>query len=446
MRLPRFSSSNGIRGHGFRTSLIALASLGLVSGALVNAAGDASAASAGSAGSITILADTTREPAITAFEKANPSIKVTIETYANTGNNGLEQKFALYNQAGGGWPDVFFSNGYDLAWASSSKINYTANIASEVPAKIQARFGKALSVCRQGTKLYCLPNDLGQVVLWYNATLFKQWGYTPPQTWQDYEALSLQIAKEHPGYYTGLVGDVNAVDRYLWPSGCPVSTVLQTNTVKINVNAPSCTRVETMLSNLLAAGVISPIGLFDADAATQVGPKLVMTPGASWYGQFIFGADFKIPAGQITASLPLQWAGEPAGTGAEGGGLWMVSRHATGKNLAAAVKAATFLTTNSNVLNSGVTFPAYGPGQIPWLNKLGATNYFADFSQLKNALKTAASEIRTDTNYTEYNPGDIWSQTVTPALAAGSSLASGWAAFGTQLVQQAHSFGYKVKR
>jgi multiple sugar transport system substrate-binding protein len=429
-----------------------IAATSIVVAATACTAGAANRASSGRASTsiagahITILADTTREPAIKAFEKAYPNVKVTIETYANTGNNGLEQKFALYNQAGSGWPDIFFSSGNDLAWASNSKINYTANISSGVSSQVKAGFGNNLSVCESGGKLYCLPNDLGQVVLWYNAKLFKQWGYTPPTTWQQYEALSLKIAKDHPGYFTGLAGDVNAPDRYLWPSGCPISTVVAKNTVEINVKAPSCTRVENMLSTLVAAKVVSPIGLFDTDAPTQVGAKLVMTPGASWYGQFIFQADFKVPAGQITASLPLHWAGEKAGTGDEGGGLWMVSRHTTGKNLQAAIKAVTFLTTNHKVLTSNVTFPAYAPAQNAWIDGLGKTGYFADFPQLKHALKTAASEIRTDTNYTEYIPGNIWSQTVTAALSSGQSLASGWNAFGTQLIQQAQSFGYKVKQ
>jgi ABC-type glycerol-3-phosphate transport system substrate-binding protein len=430
--------------------LACLAAAGFVSlAAFVSACSASSSGSSGTSASggahITILADTTREPAIEAFEKANPDIKVTIQTYANTGNNGLEQKFALYNTAGSGWPDVFFSDGYDLAWASSSRINYTADISSGVPAATAAGFGQnVLSVCMQGGKLLCLPNDLGQVVLWYNASLFRRWGYTPPATWEQYEALSLRIAKEHHGYYTGFVGDVNTPSRYLWPSGCPESTLLAPTTVRINLNAPACTRVKNMLSTLLAAKVLSPIGLFDTDAPTQVGAKLVMTPGASWYGQFIFQADFKVPAGQMTATLPLHWAGDKPGTGAEGGGIWMVSRHATGQNLAAAIKAVTFLTTNQHVLTNAVTFPAYGPGQQLWLSKQGKGNYFADYGQLEAALTTAARQIRTDTNYTQYIPGDIWSQTVTSALAQGASFDSGWNAFASQLAQQAQSFGYKV--
>ena len=249
MRSLAVFRSRGIRGKRFRTSLIALASLALTGGVLVNATGNASAASPGSGGTITVLADTTREPAIEAFEKANPSIKVTIETYSNTGNDGLEQKFALYDKAGAGWPDVLFSSGNDLAWADSKQFNYTENLSGKVSKKILAGFGNDLSVCKVGNAVYCMPNDLGQVVLWYNATLFKQWGYTPPQTWQDYEALSLQIAQDHPGYFTGLAGDVNVVDRYLWPSGCPISTLKGENTVEINLKAPSIAPVSRHVVN-----------------------------------------------------------------------------------------------------------------------------------------------------------------------------------------------------
>ena len=425
-----------------------LGSIVLVSAAALGLACQAAFAGAAASGGahITILADATRIPEIEAFEKAYPSIKVTIETYTNVGNDDNEQKFALYNKAGSGWPDVFFAGGYQLAWASGSAINYTANIGPGVPAKTRAGFAKSvLSVCEQGGKLVCLTGGIGQVVLWYNASLFRQWGYTPPSTWQQYEALSLKIATEHPGYYTGLVGDVNTPSRYLWPSGCPTSTLLAPMAVRIDLNAPTCTRVEHMLSTLLAAKVLSPIGLFDPDAATQVGANLVMTPGASWYGRFIFQADFKVPAGQMTATLPLHWAGEKPGTGEEGGDIWMVSRHTTGQNLAAAIKAVTFITTNRRVLTNAVTFPSYVPGQQWWLDQQGKDKYFADYGQVETAFKTAATEIRTDTNYALFNPANIWSQTVTPALAQGASFESGWNAFGNELVQQAQSYGYKVE-
>ena len=144
------------------------------------------------------------------------------------------------------------------------------------------------------------------------------------------------------------------------------------------------------------------------------------------------------------ASSPLRWQAEQSGTGDEGGGLWVPSRHVSGARLANAIKAVTFLSTNVALQAGNVTFPAYGPAQQPWLDKQKTSGYFADFAQLASALKEAATEIRTDTNYVQYNTGNTWSQTVAAALAKGSSFATGWSAFATQLVQQAKSFGYTV--
>jgi hypothetical protein len=43
-----------------------------------------------------------------------------------------------------------------------------------------------------------------------------------------------------------------------------------------------------------------------------------------------------------------------------------------------------------------------------------------------------------------YNTGGIWSKTVTPVLTAGKDLTAAWDAFGTQLVNEAKTFGYEV--
>ena len=193
--------------------------------------------------------------------------------------------------------------------------------------------------CILGGKLYCLRNDVAPDVLWYNAKLMKQWGYKVPTTYPQYQALSVQIGKQHPGYYAAMLGDDYAVERYLWGSGCPTNDLVGPNKVLIDLNAPSCTRVETMLDALIAAKVASPVGIFDTDAA-KIGAKLVMTPGAAWYGVYLFEDTFKVPAGQITATVPLSWPGTVAGTGDEGGGLWSMSSHISGQRQA---DTATFM-------------------------------------------------------------------------------------------------------
>ena len=52
--------------------------------------------------------------------------------------------------------------------------------------------------------IYGARDNLAPVVLWYNKTLFDQFGYTVPTTWEEYQALGDKLAAEHPGYILGL--------------------------------------------------------------------------------------------------------------------------------------------------------------------------------------------------------------------------------------------------
>ncbi len=429
--------------------LLTTAALVCAAGGLM--AGGAVAATARSAKSaaITVWVDAPRVPAVKAFEKAYPNIPVKLNVNNDLpGVSDLEEKFALFNQAGSGWPDaIFFPDNDDVSWASSAKIHYTANLLPLLPSKVKNGYSKAaIAPCVYGAKWECVRNDDAPDVLWYNAALFKQWGYTPPTTWPQYESLSLEIAKNHPGYYTGMLGDAYAPDRYLWASGCPTNDVVGANVVHINTADPKCTRVETMLDTLLAAKVVSPVGIFDTAAASTVGPKLAMTPGAAWYGVYLFQDTYKIPKGEMTAAAPLKWPGEPIYTGDEGGGMWGASSHISGQVLKNTITFLDFVATDPRwqvKLSTGL--PAWGPDQNPWLANQKKLGYFADFSQLSSAIKTAVSAVRPDHSWLLYNTGAIWTQVVTPALDANQSLSSIWSSFTSTLKNTASSVGYKVK-
>ncbi len=70
---------------------------------------------------ITVWVDSSREPIAKAFETANPDVKLNIETYdgGSGGSGSFQQKVALFDQSGEGWPDVVFSSQQnDTSWAS----------------------------------------------------------------------------------------------------------------------------------------------------------------------------------------------------------------------------------------------------------------------------------------------------------------------------------------
>ncbi|MCY0899273.1 MAG: ABC transporter substrate-binding protein [Firmicutes bacterium] len=407
------------------------------------------AATTQSNGPLVLWVDAPRVSAVKAFEKAYPHIKVEMNIINdNIGNDALRGKFQLFNEAGSGWPDAIFTpTNSDISWMTSPQIHYAANLTNLVPKSIQNGYAPAANAaCHIDGKVMCLRNDDAADVLWYNAKLFKEWHYTPPKTWPQYEALGLKIAKQHPGYYVGLIGNDYTFDRYFWGSGCPANELVGPNTVKIDLQSPDCTRMVKLLDTLLKAKVLSTAGLFSSQS-NAVAKKLVMTPGATWYGEFEFNDAWHIPAGQITATYPLTWPGFPY-TGDEGGGMWVMSSHISGKLRQEALKFIEFVATNpKNQVDLAPTFPAYGPDEQAWLQKnVVDAHYFADPQQIVKAFKQAVKMVWTGHPYTEFDPDGIWDTTVVPALEQGKNLAQIWPTYQRELVNYAQLYGYNVKQ
>jgi ABC-type glycerol-3-phosphate transport system substrate-binding protein len=433
---------------GRRRSVVVLVAAALMT--LVACAGNGGPAvppQTDSGGPITVWVDPPRVPAAEAFKKAHPEIPVTINQIDGTvGGRALQQQFAQFNQAGNGWPDaIFFPSNDDIAWASGSQINYTADLTDLVPDIISGYDPAVIAPCLIDGRIRCLRNDAAPDVFWYNKRFFDENGYQPPATWEEYADLAVRIAREHPGMVSGFTGDAYAPDRYLWASGCPTNHRVSETDVNIDLADPRCTRAKDVLGTMIEADAVSKLGIFDADAAA-VGRNLAMSPGAVWWGDYLFNQTWKIPAGEMTAVAPLHWAGEstPA-TGNEGGGLWGVSSHITGKQLENALVFARFVTTDPAwqvELSTGL--PAYGPVQDAWIERQSGSNYFADTATTFAAAKQATGLVRPDHSYVLYNTGSVWTETVTPALINGQPMDVAWDAFGTELLNQAEAMGYTI--
>jgi len=405
------------------------------------------AATAPDDGTISIWVDAARVPAVDALQAKYPDMKLEVNTISNTGgSSGLKQQFTLFNQSGEGWPDVIFFGALDdIAWAASDPVDYAMDVSSVMSSDYWDGYSDAaIAPCILDGATVCVRNDQAQDVLWYNKTMFDQWGYTPPTTWEEYESLSLDIADNHPGYFTGLVGDALTTARYLWPSECPTNVRVDAETVKIDLEDSSCTRVKDMLNTLVEAGVVSAGGAFDSEVADKVGPNLVMTPGATWFGNYLFRDTFKVPAGQISASLPLAWEGEQPSTGNEGGGLWVASKHVADSKLGDVETILEFMTTDSSwqvELSTG--FPAHGSVQDAWLAKQAADGYFADPDTVSEVFLEAGAMVA-PYSLLNYNTGDVYTRTVAAKLASGGTFAEGWEDFASELPKEAKTFGYTV--
>lgn len=400
---------------------------------------------------ITVWVDSSREPAVKAFEQANPSIKVKTVTYDGSanGSNSFKTKMGLYDKAGKGWPDVVFSSqNNDASWASqkvAGKQPFAARLDKGlIPSSTLSGFATgSLAPCTVEGGTYCLRNDLAQTALWYNKSLLEQFGYSLPTTWEEYEALGAKVAAEHPGYIVGSVGDTFAPEVFMWASQCQANDVTGPRSVTVNTTSADCKRMASLIDAGVANKSLTTLSVFSPDFVKQYTGKVLLMPGPAWYAGAIFNNDqsLNVPKGQLGVAAPLPWKGEKAVTGNVGGGTWFISSHS--QNLANAAKFVEFVTTDDSYqVDQAPGYPAYSAAAEKWLAKQESSGYYAtDLS----ALSTAAGEVWTGWGYPSYSQEAIWAKTMTPLLTAGTSIADNLSAWGTAITDQAKVNGYTVK-
>jgi ABC-type glycerol-3-phosphate transport system substrate-binding protein len=436
---------------------VALGSLAAVAAAAaalvaVSSGGASSAnASATPSGSITVWVDAVRLPVAKLYVKTHPKVKVKIVLYDGDGNGAttMQTKIQLWNRAGKGWPDVVFTEqANDPVWMAQAPYNFAKNLKGVFPASlIKGWPSPSLSQCTVNGRLVCLQDNLAQEVLYVNQKLMNKFGYQVPKTWQQYAALGAKVAKEHPGYIIGTLGDSYGHWLYLWADSCPISQVVAPNTVRINSADVHCTRMAKLLDPLIANKSVATVTIFSPDFAKAYGgddDKILLMPGPTWYAKDIFGGTLKIPAGEMTAAMPLRWNNEPLTTGQVGGGPWVVSDHT--KNVAAAIDFVKYATTSFAVkrkpgpLSPG--YPSYGPAATLWLKNLNKDPYFAAPPGV--AMKAAASLVWKGWSMVTYPDQPVWSNSVVTQLVAGKALSDQLPALGSGLSNNAKAAGYKV--
>jgi ABC-type glycerol-3-phosphate transport system substrate-binding protein len=401
------------------------------------------------ASTITVWADSTRLPAVQQYQKSHPDSKLDIVTYDGSadGSTYLQSKVQLFDRSGNGWPDVVFGSPTDITWASEPTSPTAQAFAAPldvnlVPQQTLDGFAKgSLTPCQFNGHTYCLRNDIAQVVLWYNKTLMDQFGYQVPTTWEQYEALGERVAKEHPGYLVGSVGDTNSQESYFWSSQCPAFQLVQPTTLKANLADKNCTRMAGLLDKLIANKTVSTQGFFSQGFTKDSASKVLMANGPSWYGKYLFDTAFKIPAGQMAAAGPLTWEGETtAATGNVGGGVWMMSSHS--KNLKAATDLTTWLTTSTDFQANAPTYPAYVPAAKAWLANPVNRQYFA--TDVSDVFQKAADLVWTGWSNTKFSDATAWSSVVLPALTSGKTLTATLPQWQSAIVDEAKSVGYTI--
>lgn len=213
--------------------------------------------------SITVWVNSNRQIPAQAYKDAHPEMNIAIDIV--DGSQGVNtSKIALAEKANSGIPDVVFLGSPDeLSTLAANPINYPARLNQLAPKNILDGFGTTLQRCTFEGKIYCLGNDTGQTVLWYNKPQFVAWGYSVPKTFDEFKTLGDKLAKEHPGYNLGAINGRYGVDAFFGSSGCPIIDPSSPTDVRINTADPKCTRVGAVIGPMMANGSLSTLDLFD---------------------------------------------------------------------------------------------------------------------------------------------------------------------------------------
>jgi multiple sugar transport system substrate-binding protein len=428
-----------------------IAAAGLVLAGCSSSSSGSTSGAISNSGGITVWIDSTRAAAADAYKKANPADKVTVVTYDGSanGSNSFKTKMNLFDKAGIGWPDVVFSTqNNDAAWASQGiggKQPFAAVLNKGlVPDATLSGFIKgALDPCTVDGKVYCLRNDLAQTAMWYDKTLMDKFGYKVPTTWEEYQQLGAKVAKEHPGYIIGAVGDTFAPEIYMWAGQCQANTVTGPRAMTVNTGTAECKRVADMIDAGVANKSLSTLSVFTPEFVKAAAGRVLLMPGPAWYAGAIFNnpAALNLPKGELGVAAPPSWGGGEAVTGNVGGGTWFISSHS--KNSALAAKFAGFVTTADDyqvALAPG--YPASTTAAQKWIAKQESSGYYAtDLS----ALVTAGSKIWSGWGSPAFSQEAIWAKTVTPVITSGGSVAATLPKWQEAIKNEAQVNGYTVQ-
>jgi multiple sugar transport system substrate-binding protein len=401
---------------------------------------------------ITVWVDPSREPAVTAFEKAYPDIPVKLETYdGNAGGSGsFQSKITLMDQAGEGWPDVVFSTQQnDAIWASKQTTNGEQGFAAPLNKGfldddfLDGFAPGSLDYATIDGTVYGLRNDLAQTVFYYNQTLLDEFGYEVPTTWEEYGALGDKLAAEHPGYILGSMGDSFMTYVYYGGSESPVFQSPEANVFHSDTSDENAQKISKIIDGMLANGTLVQDSFFSADFAAKYADKLVGVPGPVWYTGAIFQGGLATPAGQIGVAPPLKWEGGDVAAGNVGGGQWYASSHS--KNLEAVKTFLEFVTSADEFqVEASSGYPAYTAAAEKWLDKQAEAGYFVN-DDFKTVMSDAAGQVWDGWNVTSWSPETAWAKVVIPGIAEGETVESLLPAWQEELENEATVNGYTVK-
>jgi multiple sugar transport system substrate-binding protein len=397
---------------------------------------------------IEVWIDAAREEAAGKFVTTYPD-KGKLVTLTTTNYSDLVQKILFWNNVGGGWPDASFAEPQIVPWINDAAHSYLGDLVPYVDKKIIDGFAEgALQSCWDGTKLYCLRNDLAFYVLWYNATKVKELGVTIPTTYEELEATCTALKSSHPEVQCvlGQVGE--SFTNILVSNKCPFEQIIGPGQLRINATHENCVKATKYLDAANQAGWYLLTDMWAAETTDLIkSDNWLFIPSSSWFGDYVirgtfYDADDPNFVGKIGVAPMPKWQGQDhPWVYWWGGAAWVLSRHSKNPQLTA--DFLVYMTTD--VIKEQGTYPAYVPAAEEWLkNRMPTLTYLEDTAKAGDILKQESTHMWTMASEAPVNIRDMWGPIQTQVTAGELTYEQALVEWQKALVDGAGKLGYEV--
>jgi multiple sugar transport system substrate-binding protein len=383
------------------------------------------------------------EAQVAAFEDAYPNVTVNLVN-AGTGN---DQYTKLQNaiKAGSGAPDVVQIEYYAFPQfaLTDSLLDLAPYGFDDFEGDYTASTWGSVTV---DDAIYGLPQDSGPMALFYNKTVFDEFGIEVPVTWDDYIAAAEKLHAADPTkYITNDIGDAGFTTSMIWQAGGQPFQSTGTD-VTIDLQDEGSKKWADTWNRLVENELVAPYGSWSDEWFQGLGNGSLATLviGAWMPGNLESGAPDG--AGDWRVAPMPSYDGEPA-SAENGGGGQAVTKQSENPALAAG-----FLWWLNNSDESVDTFLAGGgfPSTTAHLTSdefLGAEPEYFGGQKINEVLAAAADSVVPGWQYLPFQVygNSIFGDTVGQSYENKSDLNEGLVAWQDALVEYGNSQGFTVK-
>lgn len=333
---------------------------------------------------------------VEAFEKAYPNVTVKLVDTSGAADNNLKLQNAI--TAGTGAPDV-------------AQLEYQSIPQFALPGALvdltDYGFGDLKDLYTPGPwnavagtgPIYGLPQDSGPMALFYNKTVFDQYGLTVPTTWDEYVAEAQKLHAADPSkIFVNDTGDAGTATSLIWQAGGrPFKS--DGTTVTINLADDGTKKWADTWGTLAKDGLLGNIPGWSDEWFKALSDGTIATlPTGAWMPG-VFEASAPAGSGQWRVAPMPTYDGGAATNAENGGSAEVVLDQSKNKPLAAG-----FLRwLNSDEASIKVFLASGGfPGTVADLNSDDFKNYESAYfggQKINEVLVAAAQSVSTGWQY-----------------------------------------------